>query len=417
MQYEEIIEDIFKRHPSVQNTGFNNVSYKAGIESMRDFDNHLGRLWTAYPCIHVAGTNGKGSVSSLLAVGWAASEKAAIGLYTSPHLLDFRERIKIICPDGGLHYELISKEDVLLFLEEQKKEIAHLSFFEITTGMALWWFNKMKVGGAVIEVGLGGRLDSTNIITPVLSVITSIGLDHCSMLGDSREKIAREKAGIMKKSVPAVIWGKDRQTDGVFEDVARQVGSPLSFADEIIKEIPYVELDLKGEYQSNNLRTALASFKLIGIEPDLQALRHTASVSGLRGRWEILCTKPLTICDIGHNPAALEYNFRQLISYRKKLHIVYGIMRDKALDDIAPLMPGGDTEYYLCAPKGERALPVNDLYRKLHSDRPELHLTACYADDKEGSVARAVRLAKENAAPDDIIYIGGSNFVVAEALK
>ncbi len=417
MQYEEIIADIFKRHPSVQNTGFNNVSYKAGIDSMKEFDSRLGFLWKAFPCIHVAGTNGKGSVSSMLSVSWAAHKNAPIGLYTSPHLLDFRERIKIIRPENGLHFEMIPKEDVLLFLEEQKNNIEHLSFFEITTGMALWWFNKMKVAGAVIEVGLGGRLDSTNIITPVLSVITSIGLDHCSMLGDSRDKIAGEKAGIIKKGIPVLIWGRDRQTDSVFEDTARQIGAPLYFADEIIKNIPSVDLDLKGEYQNNNLRTTLSALQLLGITPDLDILSKTASISGLCGRWQILSTHPTVICDIGHNPAALEYNFRQLESYKKKMHVVYGIMRDKALDDIAPLFPGGDTQYYLCAPAGERALPVDVLYRKIKTDRPDLDLTPCYSDEKEGSVTKACRMARENAQPDDIIYIGGSNFVVAEALK
>lgn len=417
MQYEEIIEDIFKRHPSVQNTGFNNVSYKAGIDSMKEFDSRLGELWKTFPCIHVAGTNGKGSVSSMLSVSWAADKNAPIGLYTSPHLLDFRERIKIIRPENGLHFEMISKEDVLLFLEEQKYHIEHLSFFEITTGMALWWFNRIKVAGAVIEVGLGGRLDSTNIITPALSVITSIGLDHCAMLGDSREKIAGEKAGIIKKGVPALIWGKDPQTDSVFENTARQIEAPLYFADELIKNIPPAELDLKGEYQSNNLRTSLAALELLGITPDMGILCKTAAISGLCGRWQILNTSPITICDIGHNPAALEYNFRQLESYKKKMHIVYGIMRDKALDDIATLFPGGDTQYYLCAPAGERALPVDILYKKITADRPELNLTPCYGDEKEKSVAKACRLARENAKPDDVIYIGGSNFVVAEALK
>ncbi len=416
MQYEKIIADIFKRHPSVQNTGFSGASYKAGIESMADFDSQLESPWKSYPIIHVAGTNGKGSVSSMLAVGWAAKEKKTIGLFTSPHLLDFRERIKIINPEGGLHFKMISKEDVLLFLKTYNEHIGHLSFFEITTGMAFWWFKKMGVAGAVIEVGLGGRLDSTNIISPILSVITSIGLDHCAMLGDTREKIAQEKAGIIKANIPAVIWGKDDETKNVFRQTAQSLNSSLYFADELITKIPEIELDLKGEYQSINLRTALAAFKVLKINPDLQALAHTASVSGLRGRWEVLCEKPLTLCDIGHNPAALEFNFHQLRSYEKRMHIVYGIMKDKALEDIAPLMPGGDTSYYLCAPIGERALPVNELYARLQKARPDLRLIPCPADEMEGSVAKAIHTAMENASEKDLIYIGGSCFVVAEAL-
>ncbi len=416
MQYEKIIADIFKRHPSVQNTGFNGASYKAGIDSMVEFDSQLGSPWKSYPAVHVAGTNGKGSVSSMLAVGWAAEEGKSIGLYTSPHLLDFRERIKIINPAGGLHFEMISKEDVLLFLETYNRYIEHLSFFEITTGMAFWWFKKTGVAGAVIEVGLGGRLDSTNIISPVLSVITSIGLDHCAMLGDTREKIAREKAGIIKTHIQAVIWGKDDETENVFRQTAKNLNSPLYFADELIAGIPEMELDLKGEYQGVNFRTALAAFKVLKISPNLQALAHTAIISGLRGRWEILCKKPLTICDIGHNPAALEFNFRQLRSYGKQMHIVYGIMKDKALEDIAPLMPGGDATYYLCAPSGERALPVNELYARLQKARPDLLLVPCPADKMEGSVEKAVHTARKNALEEDLIYIGGSCFVVAEAL-
>ncbi len=416
MQYDQLIEDIFRRHPSVQNTGFTGASYKAGIESMQEFDAALGSPWKSYPCIHVAGTNGKGSVSSMLAVDWAAAKGGPVGLFTSPHLLDFRERIKIIRREGGLHYEIIPREDVMLFLETYEKQIEHLSFFEITTGMAFWWFRKIGVKGAVIEVGLGGRLDSTNIITPILSVITSIGLDHCAMLGSTRALIAGEKAGIIKPGIPAVIWAKDEETAPVFRAKADEAGSPLYAADEICPALPMIELDLKGEYQDINLRTALASLKVLDICAELEAVSHTGRISGLRGRWEILSGKPLTICDIGHNPAALRYNFRQLSSYGKKIYIVYGIMRDKALEDIAPLMPSS-AEYFLCAPEGERAMPVEELFRRLHAARPDLSLIPCPADGTDGSVKSAWRKAKARAGEGDLIYIGGSNFVVAEALK
>ena len=433
MQYAEIIEDIFKRHPSVQNVGFTGASYKAGIDSMREFDRLLGSPWKNYKCIHVAGTNGKGSVSSMIAVGLAASRKdgEAIGLYTSPHLLDFRERIKIISPAGGLHYEMIPKEDVMYFLEKYEDAIKGLSFFEITTGLALWWFGKVGVKAAVVETGLGGRLDSTNIIEPELSVITSIGLDHCSMLGNTRELIAAEKAGIFKAGAPALVWGKDEETLGVFINKAEKVRCHLYFADEVTAHLPLMEMDLSGEYQSDNLRTSLAALSLLHVTPDYEAINHTARISGLHGRWEIISKRPLTICDIGHNPQALAHNFHQLEQSGRKLHIVYGIMKDKDLESIAKIMPA-QARYYLCSPAGERALPVDELYRRLREYRPELELIACHASEAESgtdccraegskdgsaesSVRRAVRMAQSHAEDDDIIYIGGSNFVVAEA--
>ena len=369
----------------------------------------------------------------MIAVGLAASRKdgEAIGLYTSPHLLDFRERIKIISPAGGLHYEMIPKGDVMYFLEKYEDAIKGLSFFEITTGLALWWFGKVGVKAAVVETGLGGRLDSTNIIEPELSVITSIGLDHCSMLGNTRELIAAEKAGIFKAGAPALVWGKDEETLGVFINKAEKVRCHLYFADEVTAHLPLMEMDLSGEYQSDNLRTSLAALSLLHVTPDYEAINHTARISGLHGRWEIISKRPLTICDIGHNPQALAHNFHQLEQSGRKLHIVYGIMKDKDLESIAKIMPA-HARYYLCSPAGERALPVDELYRRLREYRPELELIACPASEAESgtdccraegskdgsaesSVRRAVRMAQSYAEDDDIIYIGGSNFVVAEA--
>ena len=402
MQYEKKIEEIFARHPSVQVSGFSGRAYKAGIESMIAFDSALGSPWKSFLCIHVAGTNGKGSVSSMLAAS-LASTGLRVGLYTSPHLLDFRERIKLI-PN-----ELISKEEVMEFLERYEKEIESLSFFEITTGMAFWWFERQKVDVAVIEVGLGGRLDSTNVIIPELSVITSIGLDHCSMLGDTRAEIAAEKAGIFKKGIPALVWGHDPETDSVFEKQAKEVGADLHFADEMIQPVHLDGMDLRGEYQDLNVRTTLAALQLLGINPDFDAIRNTAKITGLRGRWEILQENPTVICDIGHNPPALAHNFGQLTSTGRPLIIVYGIMADKALDDIAPLMPSR-ARYILCAPDTPRALPVAELHKRLSALRPELNLSV------SPSVKDAVSSALELASPDTIIYIGGSTFVVAEAI-
>ncbi len=454
MQYDKKIQEIFARHPSVQVSGFSGRSYKAGIDSMLAFDAVLGSPWKSYRCIHVAGTNGKGSVSSMLAASLAASG-LRVGLYTSPHLLDFRERIKVIEPGGCPAGEtstfsmsvapptLIDKEAVMEFLEHYEKEIESLSFFEITTGMAFWWFERQKVDVAVIEVGLGGRLDSTNVLTPVLSVVTSIGLDHCAMLGDTRPQIALEKAGIFKSGVPALVWGHDPETDPVFRAYASEIGAPLYFADEICADSDDINpdgMDLRGEYQSLNVRTVLAALSLLEVAPCLEALRHTATITGLRGRWEILSERPTVICDIGHNPPALAWNFRQLEKMvssdgtstdscgkrgsaedastpdsipaeisANRLIIVYGIMADKALDDIAPLMPAG-ARYILCAPDTPRALPAEILQTRLQALRPDLSF------ETSPSVAEAVRTALRLAAPDTIIYIGGSTFVVAEAL-
>ncbi|MGM9787352.1 MAG: bifunctional folylpolyglutamate synthase/dihydrofolate synthase [Candidatus Cryptobacteroides sp.] len=410
MQYEELIEDIFRRHPSVQNSGFKSGAYKSGIEAMSRFDSILSNPWKAYPCIHVAGTNGKGSVSSLLAANLASNHHFKVGLFTSPHLLDFRERIKIVDGRGEAHFELIDKDSVMEFLTRYSEEINSLSFFEICTGMALWWFRQIGIGAAVVEVGLGGRLDSTNVIEGELAVITSIGLDHCELLGNSRRQIAFEKAGIFKKGKKALVWGHDPECEPVFVDCAKKAGAELFYADELIETPPEWDLDLKGEYQKQNLRTALATLEILKENPDRHALSKCAKISGLRGRWEVLNDKPLTICDIGHNPAALRYNFSQLESYHKKIHIVYGIMADKALEDIAPLMPK-QADYYLCAPAGNRAMKVPELYERLHKARPELKLHPI------GSVKEALNEAREKAGEDELIYIGGSTFVVAEALK
>ena len=411
MEYDKLIEDIFSRHPSVQVSGFGPKSYKAGLEAMRGFDNSLGSPWRKYRIIHVAGTNGKGSVSSMLASCLAASGMS-VGLYTSPHLLDFRERIKTVGPKG---WEMVSKDYVQDFLETRPDEIEHLSFFEITTGLAFKWFADRKVDIAVIEVGLGGRLDSTNIIESELAVVTSIGLDHCALLGSTREQIASEKGGIFKSGAKALVWGHDAQTDPVFEECARNSGAHLHYADELINDnaleaIDFDRMDLRGEYQRDNVRTALAALSLLGIKAAPGAIEHTAQRTGLRGRWEILSEHPNVICDIGHNPAALARNFAQLGSSGRPLTIVYGIMADKALDDIAPLMPA-DADYILCAPKGNRALPVQELHTRLSTLRPELRL------QEAPSVADAVQIAIANSQIESIIYIGGSTFVVAEALS
>lgn len=409
--YDRLIAELFDKHPSVQKEGFGAGAYKPGLAGMEHFDSALGHPWRRFRTIHVAGTNGKGSVSSMIAASLAASG-LRVGLYTSPHLVDFRERIKIIrmgeSPSGP---EMITKEAVFSFLTENDFE--GLSFFEITTGMAFWWFAEQEVDVAVIEVGLGGRLDSTNIIMPELSVVTSIGLDHCAMLGDTRAQIAAEKAGIFKPGVPALVWGWDEETGPVFEKRAAEAPCPLFFADEF--EAPDAEdigLDLTGPCQSINIRTVSAALELLGIDADREALAHTAAITGFRGRWERLQKDPEVICDIGHNPAALAINFSKLEALDRPLFIVYGVMADKDLDGIAPLMPAG-AEYFLVAPATSRSLPTAALRDCLAALRPDLRTTAA------PSVAEGVRMALKKASeiPESLIYIGGSTFVVSEAVE
>ena len=459
-RYNERLESLFTRFQSVQKVGFTGNAYKPGLEGMERFSAMLGDPWKSYPCIHVAGTNGKGSVCSMLAAALAADGSTAsgrflsgpvrggsddeaggsavsgsflsgpvrggsgadrtatrkIGLYTSPHLLDFRERMKIVSADG---YEMISREEVWNFLNEYEPTLDGLSFFEITTGMALWWFAKKKVDAAIIEVGLGGRLDSTNIITPALSVVTSIGLDHCALLGSTRAAIACEKAGIFKAGVPAVVGIRDPETELSFKTVAFAMGTPLIFASDRDafegEEALLAQMDLTGPCQDINLHTVLVALEAFGYKGwSRDGIASCARLTGFQGRWQRICEAPETICDIGHNPPALKENFariRQMQEEGRSAVIVYGIMADKDLDGIAPLMPAG-ARYILAAPDNQRALPAEDLLQRLSRLRPDLDCSAA------GSVQNAVRQALDLAQdlPNPFIYIGGSTFVVAEAL-
>ncbi|MBR1578722.1 MAG: bifunctional folylpolyglutamate synthase/dihydrofolate synthase [Bacteroidales bacterium] len=400
--YNRLLEELFARHPSVQTAGFTAGAYKPGLDAMRRFDASLGHPAEQIRTIHVAGTNGKGSVSSMLAAALAATG-LRVGLYTSPHLVDFRERVKLIGPDG---WSLVPKEYVFRFLTE--RDLDGLSFFEVTTGLAFRWFADEQVDIAVIEVGLGGRLDSTNILTPELAVVTSIGLDHCALLGGTRAAIAGEKAGIFKPGVPALCGQRDAETAPVFEAKAAGTPCPLFFAEDFDTES--FALDLGGPCQAENLRTALAALELLGIDADAsvrEAVAHTAARTGLRGRWERLQEDPEVICDIGHNPPALEINFRRLQQDGRPLVFVYGIMADKDLDAIRPMMPGG-ARWFLVAPHGDRALPAAQLAARMQG----LDCTVC--SSVQDGVRQALDAAKET--PDCIVYIGGSNFVVAEAI-
>lgn len=416
--YQEKLEALFVRFPSVQNTGFNEA-YKPGLQHMYDFDALLDRPSGKFRSIHVAGTNGKGSVSNMLASALAA-EGLRVGLYTSPHIIDFRERMRII--DGrsaASKAELISEAEVWDFIRGHERDFDafDLSFFEITTGMAFDWFASKDVDFAVIEAGLGGRLDSTNILIPELSIVTSIGLDHCAMLGDTVEAIAGEKAGIFKAGVPALVGAAEASVAEVFKAKAAEVGCRLSFAD--ATPVPSTEsLDLQGEYQGENLRTALMALDILGYPADgglMDAIAHTAARMDFHGRWEKLHSHPDVICDIGHNPPALKKNFAQLqrlIDSGRRLIIVYGIMKDKDLSGILPLMPR-DARYILVSPGTARAMPADELYRRCLEGLPEERL------ENLGIVSDGISRALEMSSEDPentLIYIGGSTFVVSEAV-
>ena len=400
MTYEERISQLFARHNSVQNAGFSSDAYKPGLGAIRAFCGRLEDPQLRFRTVHVAGTNGKGTVCSMTAAALAANG-LRVGLYTSPHLLDFRERMKIITADG---WSMISREEVLDFLDRSEPFSDGLTFFEITTGMAFSWFAAQGVDVAVIETGLGGRLDSTNIITPEISVVTSIGLDHCELLGPDRASIASEKAGIFKPGVPALVWGRDDETTPVFERAASEKCCPLYFAEDFPGELPQC---------GPNIRTAYAALSILGQWNGPGPLEHAAELTGLRARWEKLMEDPLVICDIGHNPPALEYNFSRLEALRgsdpkRPLIVVYGAMADKDVPGIVRLMPG-DARYFLVVPRTPRAMCMDDLALNLK----QLDTV------RSGSVADGVReaLLEARGLKDPIIYIGGSTYVASEAVS
>lgn len=403
--YNSLIEDIFRRFPSVQKDGFTAGAYKPGLERMQAFDRYLGYPSRQFKSIHIAGTNGKGSVANLVASA-LQSCGLRVGLFTSPHILDFRERIRV---NGLIPVEYVFKQltSWMPWIEEN-----NLSFFEITTGLAFKYFVDSQVDYAVIETGLGGRLDSTNILEkPELTIVTSIGFDHMALLGDTLPKIAAEKAGIFKEGVPALIGEALPETRPVFEDKANGF-CPLYFAQEMNprfwdqREDILSQMDLGAEVQCQNLRTVLSALDILGIHDEraLDGIIHTARNMEFHGRWERLQKEPLVIADIGHNAHALKHNFAQLKAQNQPLIIVYGIMADKDLDAIIPLMPQS-AKYIFTAPATPRALPAKSIADRF--GRPSMVID---------NVHDAVRKAIELATPDTIIYIGGSTFVVSEAL-
>ena len=442
--YAKMIQELFCRFPSFQKIGAG--AYKPGIANMEFADQLMGHPHRRYKVIHVAGTNGKGSVSNMLASALAATG-IRVGLYTSPHIIDFRERMRVV-EDSGFH--LVSKEYVWNFVCRWKDTFDHLdmSFFEITTLMALNWFADEGVDVVVLETGLGGRLDSTNIVTPVLSVITNIGLDHCDMLGDTLGEIAFEKAGIIKPKVPVVIGESHPETDSVFERKVLYTNIPevdfmgnrnvimslLTFADKVCPtgwgghgEI-LAAMDLRGEYQRKNLRTVLAALDLISYDDRMvDAIVHTAQRTGFNGRWQQISDSPVTIVDIGHNEHGLKYNFAQLQKMKDEgrcthLIMVYGSVADKDVDSVIHLMPE-DAVYVFTQAQGKRALPAAAVYEKYCAYCASVCRSVANAHVAPG-VAEAVVLAQELAAgivisdpsARPLIYIGGSTYVVSEAV-
>ncbi len=443
--YQKKVEAIFTRFPSVQKVPFKDA-YKPGLENMLRFEEVLGNPHNSLRTIHVAGTNGKGSVANMLASALAACG-LKVGLYTSPHIVDFRERMRVAGPDGGA--ELVSEEYVYDFLcrYEADMDALSLSFFEITTGMAFKWFADQKVDVAVIEVGLGGRLDSTNVITPDLSIVTGIALDHCALLGDTLAEIAAEKAGIFKKNAPALVGEYLPETRPVFEAKAAEVGCPLTFAEDVEPSLWHRSdeilrnMDLRGKYQRKNLRTVLAAIDILMNMPEyaglsdsravVTSIERTASIMGFHGRWERLSLQPFIIADIGHNPAALQENFAQLESMVadgecSSLILVYAIMADKDLDGIMPLIPA-DATCIFTNPEIHRALPEKELtarYRAFCAANGRSVNRIYDASDVRQALSMAINLARETSRMPDsarfcspLIYVGGSTYLVSEAVQ
>lgn len=406
MNYKETLDWMFNKLPMYQTQGA--TAYRKDITNTVLLANHLGNPERQLKCIHVAGTNGKGSSSHLLAsVLQEAGYK--VGLYTSPHLKDYRERIKI-------NDQPISEDYVCRFIAENKAffEASDMSFFEMSVGMAFDYFVKEQTDINIIEVGMGGRLDATNIVTPLVSVITNIGLDHTQFLGDTLEAIAFEKAGIIKPFIPVVVGEYLPETKPVFESKAKAENSAIYFASDLIQE-DYPSA-LLGDYQFHNKKTVLQTLHVLNEQGKFtvsetaikQGFLKVIQNTGLQGRWQQLGAAPKIICDTAHNAHGLTIVLNQLQKEQfDRLHLVLGVVNDKNLDEILPLFPK-NAHYYFCSPNSSRGLAVEILQKKAGEFglKGETYL----------SVSNAYQNATENAGPNDLIYVGGSTFVVAEIL-
>ena len=429
MTYSETIDFLFNQVTSFQQVGA--AAYKPGLERVEEFCRLLGNPHNDYHTIHIAGTNGKGSTSHMLA---SVLQQAGyrVGLFTSPHLKDFRERVRV---DG----KMISEQEVVGFVERNMPEIKRLglSFFEITAAMAFEHFALQDVEVAVIETGLGGRLDATNIITPLVSVITNIGLDHTDLLGSTLQAVAAEKAGIIKRGVPVVLGERSEEYNDVFVKRAEELSAPLYFAQQQCRVLEQsvdddmqrfvlqrdrdnarfeVKLDLMGEYQYNNLITASAALDVldkltpltISRRAYLEGLQSVSRSTSLAGRWQVLSAEPYMVCDTGHNAHGIKYVAKQLQGLAErysKLYCVVGFAKEKSLDEVLPLLPTA-AYYIFTQASSPRALPAVSLAEQA----AEFGLKG----EVVTNVADAVALAQEKATAKDAIFVGGSNFIVGE---
>ncbi len=423
MNFEETVAFLYNQLPVFQRQG--KSAYKDNLDNTLALDAYFNHPHQNFKSIHVAGTNGKGSTSHMLA---SVLQEAGyrVGLYTSPHLVDMRERIKV-------NGQMMEKDFVVDFVANNSAYIQELkpSFFELMVMMSFEYFKQQKVDVAIMEVGMGGRLDSTNIINPEVSVITNIGLDHTQFLGDTLQKIAGEKAGIIKADIPVVIGESQVETRSVFEQKAASVNAPIYFAQDIYPEVQSTlegtlqhitlkdqtfDLDLLGGYQKQNLRTALVAISILqqkgfsfSVTQIKKGLSQVIANTGLNGRWQVLQQNPLTVCDTGHNKEGLRYVVEQIkqTSYQK-LHMVLGMVSDKDAASTLALLPN-DAQYYLCQPEIPRAMEVNILAESAQNIGLSFSI--------HPKVADAIQAAQHAASANDFIFIGGSTFVVAEALE
>jgi dihydrofolate synthase/folylpolyglutamate synthase len=473
IEYNRMLEEIYQRFPSFQVVG--DRAFKPGLGNMLALDEALGFPSRNFKTVHIAGTNGKGSVSHMIASALMSlpgpSNNLRVGLYTSPHLVDFRERIKV---DG----QMVEKEWVFNFLKDHKElfEKIDASFFEITTAMAFSYFSFRNVDVAVIECGLGGRLDSTNIITPMASVITNIGFDHMQYLGNTLEEIASEKAGIIKPGIPAII-GETSGVERVFIDKASACSTDIYFAEKLtpynlspdgafrsfshrdidareeslksvitlatclLASVEPSRMDLKGDCQKKNIKTVCTALAVLlrkmlddsqkdlsetAIAEMVENIENAAHITGLRGRWEKLSDNPLVICDIGHNAHGMkllmpqvERTYRERLDnstllansgHKPRLIMFFGVMKDKDLASEVEFLPK-DAHYLFINAATPRALPASDLKVKMD----EFGFSGEIPGD--GSISSGLQWIKENAKPEDFVFIGGSSYVVAEVLK
>jgi dihydrofolate synthase/folylpolyglutamate synthase len=429
MNYTQTVNYLFERLPMYQRIG--GAAYKADLKQTHQLCEILDHPEHKFRSVHVAGTNGKGSTSNLLA---SIMQEAGLktGLYTSPHYTDFRERIKI-------NGQMIPQDEVVSFVQKWKKELEaiNLSFFEMTVGMAFQYFAQQKVDIAIIEVGMGGRLDSTNVINPMASVITNIGLDHMQFLGSTLPEIAAEKAGIIKSSVPLIVGETQNEISSLFEETAAKKNAPITFADQHWKidldasdksQTPTIKIyhqdnlylsckfPLAGSYQSKNLITALETIRILQNQGLTILMQHIQSGienvvknTTFKGRWQTLAEHPKIICDSGHNYDGILKIVENInATDYEKLHVVLGVVNDKHLDGILSLLPKKAT-YYFCKANIPRGLPAENL----HKAARQFDLFG----DNYASVSLALDAAKQSANPKDLIFVGGSIFVLAEVLE